>query len=251
MTLKDIEESDFRFRYHFPLPDFYKVDNPTNPKHEISNELLEEFINLTRKDHVDGLSYAKLSDEFKKEWDIDWDNIIILKYAMNPEILKLPPSKDKAKLIDDEFQEIGILAYELADFLREHGFQATLINPLDDEVSLRAVAMQSKDAIILRSNMCLFKDGLNMGFFMIQTSIENLPFKKENDMLWVEKYCETCGKCIKKCPEKAYDENELILRKVCTAHREGCSECMLVCPFFKKGYYKLEEKFAKKLTEEV
>ena len=41
------------------------------------------------------MSYAKLDDEFKREWDIDWDNIIILKYAMSEEILKMEPSKEK------------------------------------------------------------------------------------------------------------------------------------------------------------
>ena len=197
---------------------------------------------------VAGLSYSKLSDDFKAEWNIDFDNVIILKYEMSPDFLYLEPSKEKCKLIDDEFQEVGGFIYDIADFLRENGFEANLLNPLDDEVSLRAIATQSNDCVILRSNMCLFKEGLNMGFFMLSTSIDNLPFKEENDMLWAAKYCETCGKCINKCPLNAYDENEKVLRKVCTAHSEGCNDCILNCPFFKKGYDFLEKKFKKKLV---
>ena len=139
--------------------------------------------------------------------------------------------------------------YGFADFLRKNGFSAELLNPLDDKISLRAIAMQSNDAVITRSNMCLFKEGLNIGFFMIHTSIENLPFKQENDLCWVREFCKTCGKCIRKCPENAFDENELVLRKVCTAHREGCSQCMLVCPFYKKGYIKIKQKYDKRVAK--
>ena len=185
-----------------------------------------------------------IADEMKNKGD----NVIILKYEMSPDFLYLEPSKEKCKLIDDEFQEVGGFIYDIADFLRENGFEANLLNPLDDEVSLRAIATQSNDCVILRSNMCLFKEGLNMGFFMLSTSIDNLPFKEENDMLWAAKYCETCGKCINKCPLNAYDENEKVLRKVCTAHSEGCNDCILNCPFFKKGYDFLEKKFKKKLV---
>ena len=80
-------------------------------------------------------------------------------------------------------------------------------------------------------------------------SIENLPFKQDNDMCWVGEFCKTCGKCIRKCPENAFDENELVLRKVCTAHREGCSQCMLVCPFYKKGYIKIKQKYDKRVAK--
>lgn len=242
------ERRDIRFKYHSPVPNSYRIPNPSKPLRTISDEVFEEFKKMAFEIGVAGLSYSKLSDDFKAEWNIDFDNVIILKYEMSPDFLYLEPSKEKCKLIDDEFQEVGGFIYDIADFLRENGFEANLLNPLDDEVSLRAIATQSNDCVILRSNMCLFKEGLNMGFFMLSTSIDNLPFKEENDMLWAAKYCETCGKCINKCPLNAYDENEKVLRKVCTAHSEGCNDCILNCPFFKKGYDFLEKKFKKKLV---
>jgi NAD-dependent dihydropyrimidine dehydrogenase PreA subunit len=162
---------------------------------------------------------------------------------MSNEILKMDPSDEKCKLMDMEFQEFGQKTFALADILRQEGFKADLINPLDDRVSLRAIALQSNEAVITRSNMCMFKEGLNLGFFMIHTSIENLPFKTENDMLWVPDFCSTCGVCIERCPKDAFDENEKLLRKVCTAHREGCNECILRCPFFKRGYDKVKKRY--------
>ena len=241
----NVKDDDFRFRYHHSLPNFYKIPNPTNPKTQIDKSILNNLENLAIENNCVGISYSKLSDEFKKEFNIDFDNVIIFKYLMSPEILEMEPSKLKCKLTDDEFQKIGRKMYGFADFLRENGFRAELLNPLDDEISLRAIAAQSNDCVITRSNMCLFREALNIGFFMIHTSIGNLPFKKENDMLWVKDFCKTCGKCIRKCPENAFDENELVLKKVCTAHREGCSQCMLVCPFYKKGYMKIKQKRGK------
>ncbi len=230
-----------RLRYHQPIPNFYNQENPHHP----NNLFLQEFADIAIASRFAGLSFSKLSEDFKREWDIDWDNIIILKYLMSEDILKMEPSDEKCKLMDEEFQEFGAKTFALADILRENGFKADLINPLDDRVSLRAIAMQSNDAVITRSNMCMFKEGLNLGFFMIQTSIENLPFKTENELKWVEDYCSTCGVCIDRCPEKAFDENGKFLRKLCTAHREGCSRCINFCPFYKRGYEKVKKRYGR------
>ena len=229
-----------RLRYHQPIPNFYNQENPHHPNNLISDDFLQEFADIAIASRFAGLSFSKLSEDFKREWDIDWDNIIILKYMMSEDILKMEPSDEKCKLMDGEFQEFGAKTFALADILRENGFKADLINPLDDRVSLRAIAMQSNDAVITRSNMCMFKEGLNLGFFMIQTSIENLPFKTENELKWVEDYCSTCGVCIDRCPENAFDDNGKFLRKLCTAHREGCSRCINFCPFYKRGYEKVQ-----------
>ena len=234
-----------RFRYHQPTPNFYSIDNPIKPKTTITDDFLDEFRDIALASRFVGLSYSKLSDEFKSEWDIDWDNIIILKYFMSSDILKMEPSKEKCKLMDLEFQEFGQKTFALADILRQEGFRADLINPLDDRVSLRAIALQSNEAVITRSNMCMFREGLNLGFFMIQTSIENLPFKSENELEWVKDYCSTCGVCIDRCPEKAFDEDGKFLRKLCTAHREGCSVCINFCPFYKRGYDKVKKRYSR------
>lgn len=232
-----------RFVYHQPVPDFYSIDNPVCPQNHISQDFLKEFRDIAVASQFAGLSYSKLGEEFKRQWGIDWDNIIILKYCMSEDILKMEPSREKCRLVDEEFQQFGAKTFALADILRENGFRADLINPLDDRVSLRAIAMQSNDAVITRSGMCMFREGLNLGLFMIKTSIENLPFKSENDLLWVRDYCSTCGICIDRCPEDAFDDDGKILRKVCTAHRKGCSRCIDLCPFYKRGYDKVKKRY--------
>ncbi len=231
------------FRYHKPLPNFYKTENPQNPKREISDDLLEELLELVLTYNFTGISYCKLSNDFKRDLNFDIDNVIIFKFLMDEDLMKMSPSKEKGKLLDGEFQEYGIHVYEFADFLRRNGFKADIIHPLHDDLSLRAIAMQSNDCAVTRSGMCFFKDGLNSGFFMIHTSIDNLPIKKENDMIWVRDFCSTCGVCIDRCPNDAFDDDENLLRKVCTAHREGCCECILKCPFYKRGYDKVKKRY--------
>ena len=99
----EIMDEDFRFRYHHPLPNFYKVSNPANPKTQIDNSVLKDLEKLAAENNCAGISYSKLSDDFRKEWNIDFDNVIIFKYLMSPEILEMESSKLKCKLTDDEF----------------------------------------------------------------------------------------------------------------------------------------------------
>lgn len=233
------------FRYHKPLPNFYKIENPKNPKTEISEELLNDLNELAMGYGYSSLSYAKLSDEFREEFNIDFDNIIIFKYMMGDDLIRMTPSKEKCRLMDEEFQDFGVHVYEFADFLRRNGFQADLIHPLADDLSMRAIALQSNDCVITRSNMCLFKDGIHSSFFMIHTSIKNLPVNHENDMMWVEDFCSTCGVCIDRCPEKSFDDEGNFLRKLCTAHREGCNDCLLRCPFYRRDYDKVKKRYGR------
>ena len=239
-------ESDFEgFRYHKPLPDFYKTDNPQNPKSRISDKLIKQLNELAFKHDFTSISYSRLNDELKKEFSIDFDNVIIFKFLIGDDLIKMNPSPDKCRLMDEEFQNYGFHIYEFADFLRKNGFQADLIHPLDDNISLRAIALLSNECVITRSNMCYFKDGLNSSFFMIHTSIDNLPVKMENEMLWVKDFCSTCGVCIERCPHNAFDKSEKLSRKLCTAHREGCNECILKCPYYRRGYDKVKKRHDK------
>ena len=73
------ERRDIRFKYHSPVPNSYRIPNPSKPLRNISDEVFEEFKDMAFEIGVAGLSYSKLSDDFKAEWNIDFDNVIILK----------------------------------------------------------------------------------------------------------------------------------------------------------------------------
>ena len=48
------------FRYHKPLPNFYSIENPKNPKTIITDDLIVSLTNLALKYNFAGLSYSKL-----------------------------------------------------------------------------------------------------------------------------------------------------------------------------------------------
>lgn len=52
----EIMDEDFRFRYHHPLPNFYKVSNPANPKTQIDNSVLKDLENWLLKIIVQALA---------------------------------------------------------------------------------------------------------------------------------------------------------------------------------------------------
>ena len=119
----DIVDDDFRFKYHHPLPNFYRFSNPINPKHTIKKDILDDLTSLAIENDCVGTSHSKLSDDFKKEWNIDFNNVIIFKYEISSEILEMEPSKLKCKLTDDEFQKIGRRVYSFADFLLKNDYK--------------------------------------------------------------------------------------------------------------------------------
>ena len=125
-----------RIRYHHPIPNFYNVENPINPMDTVSDDFLYELNDFVLNQGFIGISYSKLSDEFKKEWDIDWDNILILKYAMSEDILKMEDSREKTILEDKEFQEVGKKTFEIADFLSEKDDYDVSIIKKEREISL-------------------------------------------------------------------------------------------------------------------
>ncbi len=59
----EITDEDFRFKYHHPLPDYIKF--PANPKTQIDNSILKDLKNLAIENNCAGISYSKLSDEFR------------------------------------------------------------------------------------------------------------------------------------------------------------------------------------------
>ena len=119
-----------------------------------------------------------------------------------------------------------------------------------DEVSYESAA--SGVSVNLRHNTAFWGEAEGDTF----SSIENLPlFEGENGHHWIEEYCDTCGQCIRDCPNQAIleqpvdRENGLVM---CTdsekcfpyfLEHHGCSVCIKVCPFSRVGYDRVRASF--------
>ena len=56
-----------RLRYHQPIPNFYNQENPHHPNNLISDDFLQEFADIAIASRFAGLSFSKLSEDFKNE----------------------------------------------------------------------------------------------------------------------------------------------------------------------------------------
>lgn len=226
-----------------------KVKNPENYKIEASGDFLADFEDFVYSKGFTGLSYTTIEDEFKYKFDVDYESIILVRALIPPEILKIEPNPHKHELMDDDFQNIVVGLFECLDYLRENGFGAVMINPIDREMDLRNCIVKSNTAVKGRNNICIFPEGPNVVLFAILCSIENLPFKESNDNLWIKEYCLNCGRCIKLCPENAFDENENLIKRKCTGYKTGCGLCIVNCPFFSKGFDEIKSIYFKNIQK--
>lgn len=231
--------------YENPLLDESKIPNPKNYNKIIDEKILNKFEELAML-NFSGLSYTSLDDEFKDKFNSDFSNLILFRATIDSEILKLEPSESKHKLIDEDFRALGSALYECSDFLRANGFATEIVNPIHKNMDLRICIEKSNAGVRGRSRVCIFPEGPNVVLFAILTSIGNLPIIEINKHLWVKDFCSTCGKCIRKCPEHAYGENENFIKKACIGYKKGCGLCMLNCPFFIKGYKRIKEIYLKR-----
>jgi epoxyqueuosine reductase len=101
--------------------------------------------------------------------------------------------------------------------------------------------------------------GSNHRLGAVFTNISNLDeyFDNTNEHMWIQDFCAKCGKCIRKCPVDAINQepstNEngyttCIDYKMCGVEfgdKYGCNICVAVCPFTTVGYEKIKKSFLK------
>ena len=229
-------------------------NNPEFPKTSISNEFIQEFEDHAISMGIKSIGYTRVLPEvIFKDKAILYGNAIVLTKEINKNSVdnELPGKAAKdLKLYD----ELGKKTNELADYLRENGFSAHASHPAVGLVKYPSLAQSAGLGYVGRSNLLITPEsGPRQKISAIFTSIENLPFNEVNEHSWIADYCETCGKCIKKCPEDAMIEIEStggskktkIVAEICRGCNESCTICMRECPFNKREYTSLKNKYEK------
>ena len=231
--------------------------NPTDAKAKIDEEILKELENFASTIGVGMIGYCKLPPEliFQNK-GILYDNAIVLIIEMEKEKMDKAPSYDSFHEVHRTYRDLGYFTNDIADFLRERGFGAHPIHPLGGAVLFPPLAKKAGLGWQGRHGMLITpKFGPRMRIAAVFTSIENLPIPEENPHSWIEKFCATCGICIRKCPTKAIREPAIeygpgllnhIDREKCFPYfleEHGCSVCIKECQFNKHSYEHLKAKF--------
>ncbi|MGF7117791.1 4Fe-4S binding protein [Methanobacterium oryzae] len=229
-------------------------NNPDFPKTSASNEFIQEFENYAISMNIKSIGYTKVPQEviFKDKALLYENAIVFTKEIDKNSVDNELPGKAATDL--KLYDELGKKTNELADYLRKNGFGAHASHPAIGLVTYPVLAQYAGLGWKGKSNLLITPEsGPRQKISAIFTSIENLPFNEDKGHSWIEDYCDTCGKCIKKCPEDAMIEIESadgskrnkIIAEICRGCNESCTICMKECPFNKRDYTSLKNRFEK------
>ena len=117
------------------------------------------------------------------------------------------------------YDDLGKASAQLTTFLRAHGFSAQAGHPLGGLVlypplaELAGIGYHGRHGLIITP-----EHGSRVRLTAIYTNIENLPFAKDNSHEWINSFCQKCGRCIRKCPGFAIQEEPFLQQNGLLTH---------------------------------
>ncbi len=184
------------------------------------------------------------------------DNAIIITMAMDKDEIAKTPSIKAGREIWRTYDQLGFIVNRVAGFLRDRGFAAQAGTPLGGEAIYPLLAQKAGLGYIGKLGVLISPDlGPCQRIAVVYTSIENLPFSDSDEHSWIADFCESCNKCVRKCPAGAIYETKPVMKDGGPRHIDyikcampfsksmGCSVCISECVFFREDYKKIKMKF--------
>ncbi|UCG04567.1 MAG: epoxyqueuosine reductase [Candidatus Heimdallarchaeota archaeon] len=231
--------------------------NPVVSKKTITDEQLQAFENYAKSLGISSIGYIKLPRKLIfKDKAVLHENVIILSMEMDRDKIEKAPSSETAYMIMQTYDDLGKTSNRLTTFLRQEGFSVQAGHPLGGLVlypplaELAGIGYHGRHGLIITP-----ENGPRVRLTAIYTSIENLPIAQGNPHEWIAHFCQTCGRCIRKCPGFAIQEEPTLHENGLLTHitneycfpvfldYHGCSVCIKECPFSRMEYNKLKTQF--------
>jgi len=233
------------------------LDNPYNGKKTIDAKTLKELEEYAHILGVTDIGYTRVNQRYIfNGFKLLFPNAVVFTMQMDREKIKQAPSMPSFIEIFRTYLQLGVIVNEVAEFLRERGFNALAGPAIGGDVNYIPVAIDAGLGYSGKNGLLISKaNGPRIRLAAVFTDIENLPFSEENPHLWVRDYCQSCNICIEKCPADAiYTETQthadggpvFIDHTKCAmpfSNDNGCSLCIKHCPFSYADYDKLKGKF--------
>ncbi|WP_052374215.1 4Fe-4S binding protein [Methanobacterium sp. SMA-27] len=227
-------------------------NNPDIPNTRASIEFMDKFEEHARSMGINDIGYTKVDSELIfKDRAVIYENAIVFikeidKFGVDNDF----PGKQLKDL--ELYDDFGRKTNEMVDYLRENGFAAQASHPAQGFVTYPTLAQNAGLGWRGKSNLLITPElGPRQKISAIFTSIENLPVNTGHDHSWIGDYCNYCGKCLKSCPGNAIVEptDGLNRSKFIPEHCIGCNDictiCLRDCPFNKKDYMQVKDKYEK------
>ena len=233
-------------------------DNPQEAKTEIRAEDLAAFKEIALNSGIGAIGYAKVpANLIFKDRAVLYDTAIVLLMEMDRVAITQAASLATFKMVMETYDVMGLVTNQLTDKLRELGYQAHASHPLGGLVLYPPLAVAAGLGFMGRHGLLISPQfGPRQRIAVIFVNINNLPINQGNEHSWIGDFCQTCGRCIKKCPNSAILSEPLkhksgrktqIIREKCLpvfVKQEGCTICVKECQFSNNSYQSLREKHA-------
>ncbi|MDO7788213.1 4Fe-4S binding protein [Desulforamulus aquiferis] len=232
-------------------------ENPKSGQVSITDPELKEFEELAKLKGIGAIGYTKLPAHFIfKDRAVLYDTAIVLIMEMDSIAIKNAPSVDTFRMVMSTYDKLGEITNLLTEKLRKMGYQAQASHPLGGLVLYPPLAVQAGMGWFGRHGLLITPQfGPRQRIAAIFANIDNLPLSEGNEHSWIEKFCNRCGKCIRKCPSNAILELPIehnsgrkthIIREKCLptfVKQQGCTICVKECSFTNNSYKDLYERF--------
>lgn len=239
--------------------------NPTDGKKQIDAETLDELRSFSKTVGASEIGYSSVPQEWVfKNTAIRYTHAIVLTMEMSKARMDLAPNPDTAVMVHETYNQLGVVANKIADWLREQGYAAHAGHPLGGLTLYPPMAQAAGLGWRGINGLVITPEfGPRVRLAAVFTEIENLPVYEGNEHAWVLDFCESCKRCILDCPPDAFyetpieHENGLVTvldNAKCFpyfAKYHGCSVCIKICPFNQQGYDKIKTGFLGKKAENL
>lgn len=230
---------------------------PRNPSTQITEKDLKDLRTLSVELGIGSISFTNVDVSYIfSDKKILYTNAIVVLMEMNHNLIKTAPSKEAEKEIFRTYYKLNVAVNKIKTFLNTRGYNAEAGPALGGEVNYPLLAQKSGMGVIGKHGLLITPNyGPSLRLAAIYTDIENLPIIDDNNHMWVKEFCDTCNKCVNKCPVNAIYENPKIFKDASEQHidykkcavpfstNHGCTICMKECVFFNGDFNKIKNKF--------
>lgn len=185
-----------------------------------------------------------------------YPNAIVFAMEMEHSKIETAPSKICEKEIFRSYYTLNKLVNRVKDFLNSKGYQAVAGPALGGEANYPVLAQKAGLGFIGQHGILITKEfGPSIRLAVVYTNINNLPIAKKDEHDWIHDFCQTCKRCVAKCPADAIYNDPIIFSdgsKECIDYKRcalpfstqrGCTVCIKECVFFKHDYEKIKRSF--------